>query len=85
MSVPNLPTTQQILEDIFDSDVMKENATDGANSVTDNEESIGKAYNVFKDLKELETHSAKYDELNEILSSLNQKLIENINNIRKQS
>lgn len=77
---PHLPTTQQVLEDIIDRDVV--NATETQFAYRD--ELLTTAYKCYKDFKQLEHDIQKQNELKTNLDSLHEKLNESINNMKKQ-
>lgn len=81
-SKPCLPTTQQILEDIIDQNIVSEGLTKRQISEDSVYENIHLCYNSFQ---QLESDLLSQKELIDNLSVLKQKLNDNINDIKKPS
>lgn len=81
-TVPNIPTTQQVLEDIFDNEIVQ--VKDHPIKLVEGNESLHNAYCSYKNFKQLQEDVMKQDGLNSKLDELNQKLVENITSLKKQ-
>lgn len=77
---PKLPTCQQVLEDIFDSDVVQPSKP----TSFQDDELIQTAYNCYVDFTQLEQDMRKHEALHQSFNSLHAKLNESIHNMKKQ-
>ena len=82
-TVPKIPTTEGVLEDFFDDEVLQ--VKDHPIKVAEGNESLIKAHSCFINFKQLQEDVMKQDGLNSKLDELNQKLAENIENLKKQT
>lgn len=82
-TVPNIPTTEQVLEDIFDVEIVQQQ--DHPIKVTEGNEILLNAHSCYKNFKQLQEDVMKQDGLNSKLDELNHKLVENIANMKKQT
>lgn len=82
-TLPNIPTTQGVLEDLFDNEILQ--VKDHPIKLAEGNESLINAHCCFKNFKQLQEDVMKQDGLNSKLDELNQKLVENIANMKKQT
>lgn len=82
-TVPNIPTTEGVLEDLFDDEVLQ--VKDHPIKEAEGNESLINAHSCFINFKQLQEDVMKQDGLNSKLDELNQKLAENIETLKKQT
>lgn len=82
-SIPNLPLTQQILEDLSNADIV--DTTKPVKISASDDELLQNAYVCYLNFKQVEEDSVKITELNKKLEDLNHKLIENIGSMKTHS
>lgn len=82
-TLPKIPTTQQILEDIFDDDIVQ--LKDHSMKLHEGNEILLNANTCYKNFKQLQEDVMKQDGLNSKLDELNKKLVENIANMKQQT
>lgn len=78
-TMPNLPITQHILEDLSDPTIIRPNQP---LNLPAEEEILRNAYESFVNCKQLEEDLTKHTELSSNLEELNKKLVENIECMR---
>lgn len=82
-TVPNIPSTQGVIEDLFDDEILQ--VKDHPIKVAEGNETLLNAHSCFKNFKQLQEDVMKQDGLNSKLDELNQKLVENIANLKQQT
>lgn len=78
-TVPNLPVTEHVLEDLSDPAIIRHNQP---LNLPAEEQTLQNAYECFVNCKQLEEDLSKHSELNSNLEELNKKLVENIECMR---
>lgn len=83
-TVPNIPNTQLILEDLNDMDIVSLFQTNiNPPKIQERNEVLQNAHACYENFRQLQGDLIKQDVLNAKLDELNQKLVENIANMKK--
>lgn len=80
--MPNMPNTQQVLEDLL-NDELEEFSTD-FDVFHDDYSELRNAYECYRNFKQLQKNVIEQDGLNSKIIQLNEKLAENVANMKKQ-
>lgn len=80
--MPNMPNTQQVLEDLL-NDELEEFSTD-FDVFHDDYSELRNTYECYRNFKQLQKNVIEQDGLNSKIIQLNEKLAENVANMKKQ-